>query len=175
MLPPVDRDLELNSRAEYYTQYTQEAIIAEKECLAVRNILLRKAMKPEILWQDKTPIKPYVQYVHRGYEQRRWLLSDMKFHKLVHEHDLYYETIVKNQLMEFETIATQYVDKVHRFQKYVQQESHRQGTYAIYDESILLDIIQGKNIHQHSSSSNEGENDSDESYDSDFDSSDEEN
>lgn len=65
MLPPVDRQDELRSRAEYYEQYTRENFVQESGCL-------------EGTWHEQR-IARYLYDLRRGEHQRTWLLKDMGF------------------------------------------------------------------------------------------------
>merc|ERR1719401_3407226 len=67
MMPPVDREDELRSRAEYYTQYARENILQESDTL-----------RRELLW-DRRDVERFVDSVRRGDEHRKWLLRDMQF------------------------------------------------------------------------------------------------
>jgi hypothetical protein len=67
MLPPVDREDELRSRAEYYTQYARELFVQESDCL------------PHTTEWTEQHITRYLHHLRRGDEHRRWLLADMKF------------------------------------------------------------------------------------------------
>jgi len=66
MLPPVDREDELRSRAEYYMQYTRENFVQESDCLSFDD------------W-DAQHVGRYLFHLRRGDEHRKWLLNDMKF------------------------------------------------------------------------------------------------
>ncbi|GAX10682.1 hypothetical protein FisN_14Lh193 [Fistulifera solaris] len=66
MLPPVDRQDELRSRAEYYLQYARDYFQQEAGCL-----------DGEQWFQQR--VARYVYSLHRGEHQRKWLLQDMGF------------------------------------------------------------------------------------------------
>lgn len=67
MLPPVDRDDELRSRAEYYLQYARDYFLQEAGCLDGGGQLFQQR------------VARYVYSLHRGEHQRKWLLQDMGF------------------------------------------------------------------------------------------------
>ena len=86
MLPPVEPESELQSRSEYYAQYTRENFFAEADCLVV--IELRNQ---ENLGTPETRAIPqpqqfarYFHYLREGDRQRKWLLEDMKFEDPYH-------------------------------------------------------------------------------------------
>jgi hypothetical protein len=66
MLPPVDPEEELRSRAGYYQEYARENFFQESDCLR---------------WEDWEPehIQRYVRFLRRGEQMRQWLLTQMRF------------------------------------------------------------------------------------------------
>lgn len=70
MLPPVQPEAELQSRSEYYAQYTNENFFAESDCLRV-------AEGQE--GPDESQFARYFYHLRKGEEHRTWLLQDMKF------------------------------------------------------------------------------------------------
>jgi len=66
MLPPVDREDELRSRAEYYMQYAHENFIQESDCLNHDEL-------------EAGHIARFFHFLRGGEAQRKWLLTDMQF------------------------------------------------------------------------------------------------
>lgn len=66
MMPPVDREDELRSRAEYYMQYAHENFIQESDCLNHDDL-------------KEGHVARFFYYLRNGEFQRKWLLNDMQF------------------------------------------------------------------------------------------------
>ena len=66
VLPPVDREDELRSRAEYYQQYARENFVQESDVFGRE------------IW-DRQHVSRYIHHLRKGDEHRKWLLADMKF------------------------------------------------------------------------------------------------
>lgn len=64
---PVDREDELESRANYYYQWSRENVEQESDCLDRQPMLL------------ESDVERYVQLLRSGEERRQWLLRDYKF------------------------------------------------------------------------------------------------
>jgi hypothetical protein len=93
MLPPVDRQDELHSRAEYYTQYARELMVQESDCLPLTTE-----------WREQH-IARYMHHLRRGEEHRRWLLADMKFK------DPFSESFDHQLVEKFESDALRFVNR----------------------------------------------------------------
>ena len=111
MLPPVNREDELRSRADYYKQYTRENIVQESDCLSYK------------VWEERH-VERYVHLLRNGNNHRRWLLTDMKFA------DPYEDVAVlgAKQLEEFEEKARAMVRKTKGQggqDQQIQQEQHK--------------------------------------------------
>ena len=92
MLPPVDRDDELRSRAEYYRQYTRENFVQESDCLSYED------------WNAQH-VARYLFHLRRGDEHRKWLLNDMKFE------DPFKHAFDHDRVGKFEERATNYIKR----------------------------------------------------------------
>ena len=64
--PPVDRSNELESRAEYYAEWTRENFAQEMDCLATEP------------WREDD-VARYLHFLRVGEERRRWVLKDYGF------------------------------------------------------------------------------------------------
>ena len=64
--PPVDRSNELESRAEYYAEWTRENFAQEMDCLATEP------------WREDD-VAIYLHFLRVGEERRRWVLKDYGF------------------------------------------------------------------------------------------------
>ena len=64
--PPVDRANELESRAEYYAEWTRENFAQESDCLATE------------AWREDD-VARYLHFLRIGEERRRWVLKDYGF------------------------------------------------------------------------------------------------
>jgi hypothetical protein len=95
MLPPVDREDELRSRAEYYTQYARELFVQESDCLSFATE-----------WTEQH-IARYLHHLRQGDEHRRWLLADMKFD------DPFFESFDQRRVDKFEGDALRFVNRFH--------------------------------------------------------------
>lgn len=97
MLPPVDRDDELRSRADYYHQYARENFAQELDVMP-----LHKGAVGELMGQD---VEKFVFLLKKGEQDRKWLLQDMEFP------DLYQSSFLKDRLDHFQEKAMDYVYK----------------------------------------------------------------
>jgi hypothetical protein len=70
MLPPVNREDELESRAEYYHQYARENFVQESDCLPIDDPV--ESLK-------KAHVSRYIFFLKKGDRDRKWLLKDMMF------------------------------------------------------------------------------------------------
>jgi hypothetical protein len=93
MLPPVDREDELRSRAEYYSQYTRENFYQESDCLSHDE------------WQEQH-ISRFLYHLKRGDNHRKWLLDDMKFT------DPYMDAFDHDRVAQFEDKALTLVREI---------------------------------------------------------------
>ena len=64
--PPVDRSNELESRADYYAEWTRENFAQEMDCLATEP------------WREDD-VARYLHFLRVGEERRRWVLKDYGF------------------------------------------------------------------------------------------------
>lgn len=104
MLPPVDREDELRSRAEYYGQYAREMFIQESDCLN------------DPVWDYEQHIQRYLFHIKRGDEHRAWLLQDMQFE------DPYSQDVEKlaerrRQIQRFDARALRYVRSMQEYHR----------------------------------------------------------
>lgn len=67
MAPPVDRENELSSRANYYHGHTREHFDGDSDCL-----------KPDP-WREEN-VDTYLAVLRRGEYKRKWVMNDYKFH-----------------------------------------------------------------------------------------------
>lgn len=93
LLPPVDREDELRSRADYYMQYARENFVQESDCLSHKKL-------------EAEHIARYLYHLRRGEEHRQWLLSDMQF-------DDPCDALDASQVQAFETQALEFLQRVH--------------------------------------------------------------
>lgn len=111
MLPPVNREDELRSRADYYKQYTRENIVQESDCLSYK------------VWEERH-VERYVHLLRNGNNHRRWLLTDMKFADPYED----FAVLGAKQLEEFEEKARAMVRKTKGQggqDQQIQQEQHK--------------------------------------------------
>jgi hypothetical protein len=92
---PVDRKDELESRSNYYLQYTRENFVGEADIL------------DQVPWK-RDYVNRYVYMLRKGEKDRKWLLNDMKFN------DKYTEAFNNERVQDFERRALEYVDTVER-------------------------------------------------------------
>jgi len=93
MLPPVDREDELRSRAEYYLQYLRENFVQESDSLDF-------SVLGEQHWRR------FLHHLRRGNEHRRWLLQDMKFE------DKYEDSWSEDRITDFQARTMDYTRRV---------------------------------------------------------------
>lgn len=97
MLPPVDREDELRSRAEYYHQYARENLVQETDCLPLRDDSIGRLRADDV--------QRFVFLLKKGEKDRQWLLQDMQFS------DPYQKNFPKDLTRQFEDKAMEYVGK----------------------------------------------------------------
>jgi hypothetical protein len=93
MMPPVDREDELRSRAEYYMQYARENFVQESDSLGHDD------------WNEQH-VSRYLYHLRRGDDHRKWLLKDMKFD------DPYKSSVDNGRVDRFEKRALDYVSQI---------------------------------------------------------------
>ena len=93
MALPVDRENELSSRANYYTNWARENIEQESDCFD--NYPWR--------WEE---LERYVFFYKRGEEQRRWILRDYKFE------DPHSETFDEDRVDRFAERVSEHIAKL---------------------------------------------------------------
>lgn len=113
MLPPVDREDELRSRAEYYQQYARENFVQESDCFGRRDD-----------W-DPQHVARYIHHLRQGDKHRKWLLGDMKFP------DPYEHSFDHARVDEFERRALDYVERAQDFKL---QKELSPEEYELYQE-----------------------------------------
>lgn len=85
MVPPVNRQRELHSRAEYYWQYVQEQFVNELDIFYKPDKKNDDHSPQQQQQQQYQPLdfqeawQRYFHFVRYGMTQRTWLLQDMKF------------------------------------------------------------------------------------------------
>lgn len=103
ILPPVDRDDELRSRAEYYHQFARENLFQETDCLPLGD----KELAP-LHEQD---VQRFTFLLKKGDSDRHWLLQDMEFP------DPYKKSFPKDMAKQFEAKALAYIQERQRVQQ----------------------------------------------------------
>merc|ERR1711933_410720 len=86
----VNRENELNSRANYYHDYTKENFVQESDCFWTNQTFI-----------GEDNIQRYLTYIRKGEENRKWILSKYKFH------DPYLNSFDEQRLKVWETKAFQ--------------------------------------------------------------------
>jgi len=89
--PPVDRANELESRAEYYAEWTRENFAQEMDCLATEP------------WREDD-VARYLHFLRVGEERRRWVLKDYGFD------DPFGDVFDPDRVDSFETRATKFLE-----------------------------------------------------------------
>ena len=89
--PPVDRSNELESRAEYYAEWTRENFAQEMDCLATEP------------WREDD-VARYLHFLRVGEERRRWVLKDYGFD------DPFGDIFDPDQVDRFEKRATKFLE-----------------------------------------------------------------
>ena len=90
--PPVDRDNELESRAEYYAEWTRENFAQESDCLATE------------AWREDD-VARYLHFLRIGEERRRWVLKDYGFD------DPFADVFDPDRVDRFEKRATEFLEQ----------------------------------------------------------------
>mmetsp|Transcript_13793 Transcript_13793/g.32085 ORF Transcript_13793/g.32085 Transcript_13793/m.32085 type:complete len:290 (-) Transcript_13793:48-917(-) len=95
MSPPVDRENELSSRANYYYMWTRENFEQESDCLESNP------------WREHD-IEKFLHLVKSGEESRKWILKDYKFP------DDYEGRFDQDRLDRFEERAKAFIEDTYR-------------------------------------------------------------
>lgn len=98
MMPAVDREDELRSRADYYTQYARENIAQEADCLPLG--------KHAVGGLQEYDVERFMFLLKKAEKERRWLLVDMGFQ------DPYQKSYPKELADQFEEKARDYFQKL---------------------------------------------------------------
>ena len=115
MLPKVDREDELHSRAEYYHQYARENFMQEADCL------MPLGGKNSVGQLEEQDVQRLMFLFKKGDKDRKWLLQDMMFP------DPYQKTFPNEKSKEWEKKAMHYIRE--------RKNMHRLTAGAtIYDE-----------------------------------------
>lgn len=134
MLPPVDREDELRSRAEYYHQYARENLVQESDCLP---------FEEEIMPLKEAHVSRFLHFLFKGEKDRKWLLKDMKFS------DPYENSFPEQRARDFEKKALAYV----RENEKVRQQL---AGVPMYDE-FLDQLVDEDDDDEHEDSDSDGE------------------
>ena len=92
--PPVDRANELESRAEYYAEWTRENFAQESDCLATE------------AWREED-VARYLHFLRIGEERRRWVLKDYGFD------DPFADVFDPDRVDRFEKRATEFLEQTY--------------------------------------------------------------
>ena len=116
MTPPVDRQDELRSRAEYYWQHTREHFYQQSDCLFALDEAMhhhRRQQHSHLLARlDVGTVEQYLLLLEKGHTDRQWLLQNMQFD------DPYQESYSTERAEQFQQKALDYIRKKDLLQRY---------------------------------------------------------
>ena len=119
--PPVDRENELESRAEYYAEWTRENFSQEMDCLDTNP------------WKEDD-VERYLHFLRIGEERRKWVLNDYGFE------DPFEDRFDANRVDRFEARVKEFLSDSYGSRGWLLQhelnESERSGEedVCIFDE-----------------------------------------
>lgn len=119
--PPVDRENELESRAEYYAEWTRENFAQESDCLA-----------PDPWREDD--VERYLHFLRVGEERRQWVLKDYGFK------DPFGDRFDPSRVDKFESRAKEFLRDSYGSRGWLLQheldesERSREGEECIFDD-----------------------------------------
>ena len=118
--PPVDRENELESRAEYYAEWARENFAQEMDCLATNP------------WREDD-VERYLHFLRVGEERRKWVLKDYGFE------DPFEDRFDTGRVDRFEARATEFLSDSYGSRGWLLQheldesERRREGEECIFD------------------------------------------
>lgn len=119
--PPVDRSNELESRAEYYAEWTRENFAQEMDCLATEP------------WREDD-VARYLHFLRVGEERRRWVLKDYGFD------DPFGDIFDPDRVDRFEKRATKFLEYAYGSRGWLlaheiaEAEHEQKGEPCIFDD-----------------------------------------
>jgi len=118
--PPVDRSNELESRAEYYAEWTRENFAQESDCLAAE------------VWREGD-VARYLHFLRVGEERRRWVLKDYGFD------DPFANVFDPDQVDRFEKRATDFLEQSYGSRGWLLAHEIAEAEYEQNEESCIFD------------------------------------
>ena len=119
--PPVDRSNELESRADYYAEWTRENFAQEMDCLATEP------------WREDD-VARYLHFLRVGEERRRWVLKDYGFD------DPFGDIFDPDRVDRFEKQATKFLEHSYGSRGWLlaheiaEAEHEQKGEPCIFDD-----------------------------------------
>jgi hypothetical protein len=105
MAPPVDRENELSSRANYYHGHTRENFDGDSDCL-----------KPDP-WKEEN-VDLYLDFLRGGEYKRKWVMNDYKFH------DPYVDVFDNDRVDRWEARARELLKKTYDANGWILPSEH---------------------------------------------------
>lgn len=120
--PPVDRANELESRAEYYAEWTRENFAQESDCLATE------------AWREDD-VARYLHFLRIGEERRRWVLKDYGFD------DPFVDVFDPDRVDRFEKRATEFLEQSYSSRGWLMAHeiAEAEAAYEQNGESCIFD------------------------------------